>query len=122
MASLEALIKAKLPASSEENLESGRIYSFSEGNTYTKACNCWCWCPTTTGSAVIEVWGAGGSGAKMCCCGNGLPGNSGAYSKTTKAMTALQAAVFVQQTQDQTAVQFVTNVQDNGTLLHMVEM
>ena len=88
MASLEALIKAKLPASSEENLESGRIYSFSEGNTYTKACNCWCWCPTTTGSAVIEVWGAGGSGAKMCCCGNGLPGNSGAYSKTTKAMTA----------------------------------
>ena len=60
MASLEALIKAKLPASAEENLESGRIYSFTEGNTYTKACKCWCWCPTTTGRADIEVWGAGG--------------------------------------------------------------
>jgi hypothetical protein len=87
MASLEALIKAKQPQSEEENLESGRLYSFSEGNTYTKFCKCSCWCPQGNGTAVIEVWGAGGSGAKMCCCGNGLPGNSGSYSKTTKVMT-----------------------------------
>ena len=87
MASLEALIKAKLPQASEDNLETGRLYSFAEGNTYSKFCKCACWCPTSNGTAIIEVWGAGGSGAKMCCCGNGLPGNSGSYSKTTKTMT-----------------------------------
>ena len=37
MASLETLIKAKVPAGSEQNIEEGRIYSFTEGNTYTKA-------------------------------------------------------------------------------------
>ena len=87
MASLEALIKAKLPQASEDNLETGRLYSFAEGNTYSKFCKCACWCPTSNGTAIIEVWGAGGSGAKMCCCGNGLPGNSGSISKTTKTMT-----------------------------------
>ena len=40
-------------------------------------------CP---GTVTIEMWGAGGSGAKMCCCGNGLPGNSGSYSKRTITM------------------------------------
>ena len=83
MASLETLIKAKIPAGSEQNIEEGRIYSFTEGNTYTKACKCWCWCPTTNGCTTIEAWGAGGSGAKMCCCGGGLPGNSGAYVRKT---------------------------------------
>ena len=90
MASLETLLKAKLPSSGEDNLESGRIYSFAEGNTYTKACKCWCWCPTATGVAEIEIWGAGGSGAKMCCCGGGLPGNSGSYSKKSITMTSSQ--------------------------------
>ena len=90
MASLETLLKAKVPAGSEQNLETGRIYSFAEGNTYTKACKCWCWCPTATGVATIEVWGAGGSGAKMCCCGGGIPGNSGAYAKKEIAMTTSQ--------------------------------
>jgi hypothetical protein len=90
MASLETLLKAKVPGGSEQNLETGRIYSFAEGNTYTKACKCWCWCPTATGVATIEVWGAGGSGAKMCCCGGGIPGNSGAYAKKEIAMTTSQ--------------------------------
>ena len=90
MASLETLLKAKLPSSGEDNLESGKIYSFAEGNTYTKACRCWCWCPDATGVAQIEIWGAGGSGAKMCCCGGGLPGNSGSYSKKTITMTSSQ--------------------------------
>ena len=35
------------------------------------------------GTAIIEVWGAGGSGARMCCCGDGLTGNAGAYVKKT---------------------------------------
>ena len=90
MASLETLLKAKVPGGSEQNLETGRIYSFAEGNTYTKACKCWCWCPTATGVATIEVWGAGGSGAKMCCCGGGIPGNSGSYAKKEIAMTTSQ--------------------------------
>ena len=90
MASLETLLKAKVPGGSEQNLETGRLYSFAEGNTYTKACKCWCWCPTATGVATIEVWGAGGSGAKMCCCGGGIPGNSGAYAKKEIAMTTSQ--------------------------------
>lgn len=81
MASLETLLLARNPIGAEENLESGRIFSFTEGNTYTKACKCWCWCPTSTGTVDIEVWGAGGSGARMCCCGGGLPGNSGSYSR-----------------------------------------
>ena len=25
------------------------------------------------GEATIEMWGAGGSGARMCCCGGGIP-------------------------------------------------
>ena len=90
MASLETLLKAKVPGGSEQNLETGRLYSFAEGNTYTKACKCWCWCPTATGVATIEVWGAGGSGAKMCCCGGGIPGNSGSYAKKEIAMTTSQ--------------------------------
>ena len=32
------------------------------------------------GTAHIEIWGAGGSGARMCCCGDGLLGNAGGYA------------------------------------------
>lgn len=88
MASLATLLESKLPVIQEEVLESGRIYSFQEGNVFTKVRNtCYVWCPTANGQAVIEIWGAGGSGAKMCCCGNGLPGNSGAYSRKTISVT-----------------------------------
>lgn len=86
MASLETLLRAKNPEAGENNLESGRIYSFAEGNTYSKFCKCICWCPPATGEVTIEVWGAGGSGAKMCCCGNGIPGNSGSYARTCITM------------------------------------
>ena len=34
------------------------------------------------GEATIEMWGAGGSGARMCCCGGGIPGNAAGYPKT----------------------------------------
>jgi len=88
MASLEALLKAKIPAGTEDNLETGRIYSFTEGNTYTKFCKQICWCPNSNGTAIIEIWGAGGSGAKMCCCGGGIPGNSGSYSRKEISMSS----------------------------------
>jgi|LauGreDrversion2_3_1035106.scaffolds.fasta_scaffold24501_1 hypothetical protein len=67
----------------EDNLEKGRIWVYSEGNMYTGFCNGFCWKPPGTGTAVIEIWGAAGSGAKMCCCGAGLPGNPPAYVKKT---------------------------------------
>jgi hypothetical protein len=49
----------------------------------------WTWISPGTGVAVIELWGASGSGGKMCCCGgSGLPGNSGAYLRKTLNVTA----------------------------------
>lgn len=81
MPSLEDLIKAKSPTAAEQNLESGSVYSFAEGGSYMKFCKCWCWVSCGSGTVRLELWGAGGSGAKMCCCGFGLPGNSGAYTR-----------------------------------------
>jgi hypothetical protein len=72
----------------EQNLETGRIWSFSEGTVRTKFYAGWCWIAPAAGTAIIEIWGAGGSAARMCCCGGGLPGNSGAYSKKTITVTA----------------------------------
>lgn len=41
-----------------------------------------CWNSPGTGYAVVEIWGASGSGGMMCCCAaSGIPGNPGAYSK-----------------------------------------
>ena len=65
----------------EDNLEKGRIYVYTEGNMYTGFCNGFCWKPPGCGIAVIEAWGAAGSGAEMCCCGTGLPGNAPSYLK-----------------------------------------
>jgi hypothetical protein len=73
------------PNLQETNLETGTIYMYTEGTTYsTYASNYgsgFCWKAPTYGCAVIEAWGAGGSAGKVACCGYGLPGNSGAYAK-----------------------------------------
>jgi hypothetical protein len=83
--SFKGLVQAKLPfiAYEEENLEQGRIWAYTHGNVRTKMCGEVCWVSPGNGIATIEIWGAGGSGAKMCCCGGGIPGNPGAYSKKT---------------------------------------
>jgi hypothetical protein len=47
----------------EDNLEKGRIYVYTEGNMYTEFCNGFCWKPPGCGLAIIEAWGAAGSGA-----------------------------------------------------------
>ena len=48
----------------------------------------YCWISPGTGVAVIELWGASGSGSQMCCCsGDGIPGNSGAYAVKTVNVT-----------------------------------
>lgn len=65
----------------EDNLEKGRIWVYSDGNMYSSFCNGFCWKPPGCGKAIIEIWGAAGSGAEMCCCGTGLPGNAPAYVK-----------------------------------------
>jgi len=84
MASLKGLLTVRNPAEMvEDNLETGYIYSWTPGTNYTNFCNGVCWTAKANGTAIIEIWGAGGSGARMCCCGDGLPGNAGAYVKKT---------------------------------------
>lgn len=90
MPSLRSSLLAKntFMIDNEQNLETGKIWVYHEGNIRTKFTDNWCWISPATGKATIEIWGAGGSGSRMCCCGGGLPGNSGAYSKKTICVTA----------------------------------
>ena len=89
MASLKNLTATKnnnFPQVTETNVESGQIYNF-QTNNYDGLHAGMCFHPCQSGTAIIEIWGAGGSGAKMCCCGFGTPGNPGAYSRKTVALT-----------------------------------
>jgi len=89
MASLKGILTNRNPAEMiENNLETGYIYSYSPGTNWTNFCNGVCWTAPADGTAIIESWGAGGSGARMCCCGDGLPGNAGAYVKKTITVEA----------------------------------
>jgi len=85
--SLNTLVRQKTQDRVEDNLETGQVFVFSHGTMYTPMCGNgytgFCWKAPGTGTAVIELWGAGGSGAKMCCCGGGTPGNAGAYVRKT---------------------------------------
>lgn len=87
--SFKSLVGTKSQAaytSAEQNLERGKIWVYTPGNNFTNQNICWT--APATGTAVIEMWGAGGSGARMCCCGGGLPGNAGAYTKKTIRVNA----------------------------------
>ena len=89
MASLATLLSTRLAGVVEEtNLETGKIYTYVSGKTYeTLRCN-FCWSAPSAGTVTVEIWGAGGSGARQCCCGIGIPGNAGAYSKKTYTTAA----------------------------------
>ena len=90
MASLKSLLGTKQDAFvsvAESNLEKGRIFVYHDGANYSRIWCGFCFHPDTSGTAVVEAWGPGGSGAEMCCCGFGLPGNSGAYVKKTVVMS-----------------------------------
>ena len=90
MASLRELLEAKNEIdSSESNLETGRVYSFTPGTSCMNMPGQFlmCWESPGTGEAIIEVWGASGSAGSNCCCALGLPGNPGAYSKRTLPVT-----------------------------------
>ena len=90
MASLKSLLATKSDAfatpEEEQNLEKGRIYTYNPGTNYSRLWCCFCFHPEESGIAVVDIWGAGGSGAEMCCCGFGLAGNSGAYTRRTVVM------------------------------------
>jgi hypothetical protein len=81
--SLQQLVRSRAQGFDEENLEQGRVWVYSPGTMYAGFCTGFCWRAPENGTAVIEVWGAGGSGALMCCCGGGTSGNAGAYAKRT---------------------------------------
>lgn len=83
MASLQSLLGSKNFVQAETNLEKGKVWAFNNGSMYSRYCNCFCWNSPGNGTVVVESWGAGGSGSRMCCCGHGLPGNAGAYVKKT---------------------------------------
>ena len=55
---------------------------------YTCLCNGYCWIAPGSGTVLAELWGAGGSGSKMCCCGGGLPGNAGSYANKAFNVTS----------------------------------
>lgn len=90
MASLKSLLGSKNFSSAELNLEKGRIFSYGSAGMYGSMCNGFCFCAQAAGVATIDSWGAGGSGARMCCCGFGLPGNSGAYTRRVNNMSSGQ--------------------------------
>jgi hypothetical protein len=79
----------------QERSSGGNEFFFSHTNvtgvqSYS-AC-CFAWTSPGTGVAIIELWGASGSGALMCCCsGGGIPGNPGAYSKIEVDVTPSSA-------------------------------
>ena len=81
--SLQLLVRSRSIGRQEENLEKGRVWVYTPGTFYTPLHNGFCWLAPGTGTAVIEMWGAGGSGGRMCCCGGGIGGNAGAYTKRT---------------------------------------
>lgn len=85
MAKLTSLLgsKTNVMYDAEQNLEKGRIWVYTHGTSLTDIPYGFCWQAPGCGIAVIESWGGSGSGAKMCCCGGGLPGNAAAYTEKT---------------------------------------
>jgi len=90
MASLKTLTatkKSDFPQVTETNIESGQIYMYNTSPNYDPYYFGICFKPCASGTAIVEMWGAGGSSAHMCCCGFGMPANPGAYSKRSISLT-----------------------------------
>lgn len=84
MASLSSILQTKASGLTliESNIEQGEIYVYHPG-AHDNTRGSFTWVSPGSGTAVVEVWGASGSGPSLRCCGAGLPGNPGAYSKKT---------------------------------------
>lgn len=67
---------------SETNLFDYEIYSYTN-QLYNEQPMCVDWVAPADGVAIIDIWGASGSGGRMCCCGGGIPGNPGAFARKT---------------------------------------
>lgn len=87
MANLNRLLEQRqaIRDRGQEIQRQGLVWSFSHTNVSGvqgyQPC-CFHWTAPNTGYAVIELWGASGSGGRMCCCsGSGIPGNPGAYTR-----------------------------------------
>jgi hypothetical protein len=90
MASLKTLTatkKSDFPQVTETNIESGQIYMYNTSPNFNPYQFGICFKPCASGTAIVEMWGAGGSSAHMCCCGFGMPANPGAYSKRSISLT-----------------------------------
>jgi hypothetical protein len=73
----------------EENIQKGQIYFFNPGlQSASTGSQNFCWIAPDNGTAIIEAWGASGSGSGARCCGAGIPGNPGAYSLKTLEVSA----------------------------------
>lgn len=85
MANLRNLLIQRA-AQTDVPIRDGRMFLFHpNGNTGSN--RNYCWVSPGTGTAIIEVWGAGGGSGSCQCCTVGISGNSGAYSRTTIAVT-----------------------------------
>lgn len=90
MADLSTLLTARNQRFSQgfEDMRQGQMFYFTHTDTVGGRCQ-FCWQALQTGFAVVEVWGSSGSGGRMCCCSAvGVPGNPGAYSKSTVQVCA----------------------------------
>jgi len=92
MANLSTILRNRVPQSVlaavaseavETNLTGGQVWAWSPGGYNGNQVCGFCWFSPGAGTAVIEIWGAGGSGVGGCCCFGGIPGNPGAYAKRT---------------------------------------
>lgn len=88
MASIRTILQQRTPNYQETNLEKGRVWMYANGTENAVYKTGFCWKSPGTGTAVIEVWGAGGPTGYIACCGVGTPGNAGAYSNKTIAVNA----------------------------------
>ena len=99
MASLKEIVgnKSKDFVTQEQNIEEGQIFVFQRNRNSNEGLICggpinetcqYCWLSPGVGKVTLEVWGAGGSVGRQCCCGMGLPGNPGAYVRKTFCVDA----------------------------------
>jgi hypothetical protein len=88
MAKLSDILSTREIKANETNLEKGRVWTVSPTTMYTCIYDAskYCWVSPGCGTLTIEMWGAAGSSARMCCCGFGLPGNAPGYTKKTIAV------------------------------------
>lgn len=89
MASLSTILEAKGSSLTlvENNIEQGEIFVYHPGMQDNSRSG-FTWASPGSGTAVVEIWGASGSGSGIRCCGAGLPGNPGAYSIKTFAVNS----------------------------------